>query len=263
MLVFIRLIHRNSYHYHYVLSRISCPLKYFDLVICTTHPMALEPQSSGFAELRAEVLQYCCENNVTFPHTDYPFDWPECVERPASPFPEIADCFASSISLPDETPRDEETFKQYLDQILKVSEAKRDIYDIRQLTRYKLEEPLLLRQAGSNAFRKFGPDTLQKCAASISSLQLNDENGLKITKDKGQISKALEKDSKLTVTEEHTNFLKKVIEDYNSRSFPDIILAKVLPQCPLLNSSLPLPIYPSLRLSFLITLLSQLTTCQN
>jgi hypothetical protein len=192
--------------------------------------MALKPELPGYAQALEEVREYCREKNVTFPYTEYPFDWPELISRPPSPLPQIAHCFADTPSLPQEQLDGEETLTQYLDGLSKSSGSEKDIYDIRFLSAYKLELPLLDRNSRSDGFRKFGPDSLQKCAASLLPLDLKNEDGLAIPKDNIRLGNAIAKDSELTVTEENAEYLKSILDMYNSPQCPDIVLPKVHPK---------------------------------
>src|SRR5579871_1374664 len=161
---------------------------YYDL-----HPdlMALEAHSPGNTEARDELLQYCRENDLFFPHQDYPFDWPQHISRPSSPLPDIPDCFGSHNLIADESLQYEGPSQAYLNEILTIGRVEDDIYDIRRLTHYQIELPLLLPTAATDKLRKFGPDTLQRCVASISRIPLKDDNGLDMPKDESTIFSAI------------------------------------------------------------------------
>ena len=189
--------------------------------------MALEAHSPGNTEARDELLQYCRENDLFFPHQDYPFHWPQHISRPSSPLPDIPDCFGSHNLIADESLQYEGPSQAYLNEILTIGRVEDDIYDIRCLTHYQIELPLLLPTAATDKLRKFGPDTLQRCVASISRIPLKDDNGLDMPKDESTIFSATSKDAKLLITEEEAAYFKKVISEYNTPEGSDIILDKV------------------------------------
>lgn len=190
--------------------------------------MALEPRSPGYAQAREELLEYCRENNVAFPHQEYPFDWPDCIPRALSPSPDIADCFVSSQLNPEEPEGLIELDSEYLNRIVTIHDPGIEINDIQRTKAFQFELPLLHEDAGTDNFGKYGPDTLPRCTAFLSRTPLLGENGLEFPKEQDMVKEAIAKDSKLSVTQEQAQFLKDAISQTKIQCL-DIILPKVCP----------------------------------
>jgi len=188
--------------------------------------MALEPRSPGYAQARQELLEYCRENHVAFPHQEYPFDWPDCIPRASSPSSDIAHCFISSQLNPEEPESLVEPDSEYLNRVLNIHDPGIEINDIQQTKPFQFELPLLHEDAGTDNFRKYGPDTLARCTAVLSRIPLLGENGLELPRDQDMVKEAIAKDSKLSVTQEQAQFLKDTISQTKIQSL-DIILPKV------------------------------------
>lgn len=188
--------------------------------------MALQQRPYGYAEAREELISYCHENNITSSILEYPFDWPEFIDRPDSPDPDFTDIFPASNFNFEESFDWNEDDQTYLDNILS-QEKQVDIYDTRETKQFRLELPLLHHRSGPETLRKFGPDSLKKCAAPIQTISLQGNEGLDIPLDNTEVVRAFERDSKLTANRETVEYLKDVILRYTNNKGVDIILPTV------------------------------------
>jgi hypothetical protein len=199
--------------------------------------MALQQRPPGYAEAREELLAYCHENNIISSVLDYPFDWPDFIDRPESPEPDFYDIFtAVHFDLEESLDWNEED-QTYLDNVL-TSKPKVDIYDTRETKPFRLELPLLHRRSGPEHLRKFGPDSLKKCAASLQTIPLHGDEGMDIPSDNTEVTRAIEKDGKITANQEQVDYLKDIIFRHTHDKCVDIILPKVSKACISLKASL-------------------------
>lgn len=189
--------------------------------------MALHPRPEGYAEEKEELLKYCGENNITFPFQDYPFAWPEVrpLSRSISPdFGKIGPIeFDPTL---EEPPHCTEELQVYLNTTLTVRENN-DLVNTRKAERFDLEL-LTYRQKGPDTLRKYGPNSLKKCATLLPKYVLHGEDGMEISKDTRDVDVAFEKDSRLTVTEDDASFLKEIISRCNNHESVEFIHSKVL-----------------------------------
>ena len=188
--------------------------------------MALHPRPEGYAEAKEELSTYCHENDITFPFQDYPFAWPEVPPPSRSPSPGFAGIISHEFDPTLEEPPDcTEEIQVYLNTTI-------TLRDITNLLNTRKFEPLDLellapRQNGPDTLRKYGPNSLKKCTALFPKYVLHGEEGMEISKDTRDVDIALEKDSKLTVTEEEAGFLKETISRYNNPRSVEFIHSKV------------------------------------
>jgi hypothetical protein len=188
--------------------------------------MALQQRPPGYAEAREELLAYCHENNIISSILEYPFDWPDFIDRPESPEPDFSDIFTALNFDFEESLEWSEDDQTYLDNVL-TSGLKVDIYDTRETNPFRLELPLLHRRSGPENLRKFGPDSLKKCAASLQAISLQGDDGMNIPSDNTEVARAIEKDGKITANQEQVEYLKDIILQYAHDKGVDIILPKV------------------------------------
>ena len=187
--------------------------------------MALHPRPEGYAEAKEGLLTYCHENDITFPFQDYSFAWPE-VPLTRSPSPSFAGIVIHDFDPTLEEPPDcTEEIQVYLNTTLTLRENK-DLVNTRKSESLDLEL-LAPHQNGPDTLRKYGPNSLKKCATLLPKYALHGEEGMEISKDTRDVDIAFEKDSKLTVTEEEAGFLKEIISRYNTHRSVEFIHSKV------------------------------------
>lgn len=188
--------------------------------------MALHPRSEGYAEAKEELLAYCDENSITFPFQDYPFAWPEGPPLSRSPSPNFAEIGRYEFdSTCEETPDCTEEIQVYLNTSLTLRKNN-DLVNTRKSEPLDLEL-LVRRQNGPDELRKYGPNSLKKCATLLPKYVLYGEDGMEISKDTRDMDITLQKDSKLTVTEEEASFLREIISGCNTHRSVEFIHSKV------------------------------------
>jgi len=188
--------------------------------------MALHPQPEGYAEGKEELLAYCYDNDITFPFQDYPFTWVEVTPPSRSPSPNLAEISAHEFEPNlEESPDCTEEIQTDLNNILTLREDS-DLVNTRKSEPLDLEV-LTPCQTGPDTLRKYGPNSLMKCATLLPKEVLCGEEGMEISKDTNDVVAAIGKDSKLTVTEEEAVFLTEIITRYNHERSVDIIHTKV------------------------------------
>jgi hypothetical protein len=186
--------------------------------------MALQRSSEYFKE-RAVLLDYCRENNLCRPIQQCPFIWPSREQRLASPEPDFIDVFPSFADPLEESLS---ALGAHLDEYLILQVSDEDVYDIRRTSHLRLEMPLLHNfRAGSQTLRKFGPDSLKKCSASLPKEAIHDnDGGMDIPKDNDETVQVFEKDKKITVNVEAASYLRDNIHRYTREQCEDVILCK-------------------------------------
>src|SRR6202011_4810709 len=174
--------------------------------------MALEQRSAGYAKGRAALLAYCRENDIFRSIHEYAFEWPSRDSCEPSPPPDLNDVLPSFDPLEDEL-----VSETRLDIHPDVVPFKDDIYDTGRTHHLRLEMPLLNYGTGwaHDALRQFGPDPLMKTAASIPPELIDDEEGgMVIPRETSEYSRMLERDMKITVTQDQANHLQDSIHRY-------------------------------------------------
>jgi hypothetical protein len=189
--------------------------------------MALQQRPPGYTEAREELLAYCRENNnIVSSFLDYPFDWPDFIDRPESPEPDFCDIFTALNFDLEESLEWSEEDQTYLDTVF-TPKPNVNIYETRETKPFRLEWPLLHRRSGPEYLRKFGPDSLKKCAASLQTIPPQGYDGMDIPSDGTEVTRAIEKDGKITANQEQVGYLKDIISRATHYKCVDIILPRV------------------------------------
>jgi len=189
--------------------------------------MALEQQPADYDQMRESLVTYCNENNVISPYDEYPFAWPDCISRSVSPFLDITDCFpfARPIS-PERFVRREQDLID--PNSLATCVTHEDLVSICETKAFRLETPLLHHNAGLDYLRKYGPDSLRKCAANVPKLCLEGDDGMELPQDDTDVIKAFERDGQISATQEQVDYFKNIMGQIMRKDSDDVILPRVV-----------------------------------
>jgi len=173
----------------------------------------------------ADVYAYCLEHSLTHPLEAYPFSWPSPPNSPpSSPSPVLSGCFPPPLLL-DDSPTFPSDTESNLTSFLHLNPLP-EIYDIRHIHRYKLEQPLLPGQrTGPNHLRRYGPKSLPQIPP-FPLIKLSKSDGMNIPST-DEVDRSIKRDGKLTVPKLEAGFLGDMIYMINHPKVVDIVLQKV------------------------------------
>jgi hypothetical protein len=183
-----------------------------------------QPPPLEYAEQRAALQAYCHKYNISRPIPDYTFEWPAQSDHQSSPSPDISAVWPSVPAV------DEEALEGNVYELPSISLSRDNIYDSRITNGLRLELSLLPLKSGPEMLRKFGPESLKKCSASIPTEVIDErDGGMDIPTDTDKITESLKKDMRITVTQDQAGYLREIIDRYTQDTSVDVILSKVTP----------------------------------
>jgi hypothetical protein len=178
-------------------------------------------------DAKQQLLTYCEENEIVHPFQDLPFEWVQAISVPDSPPPSLTDALSmTQLRFDDQPFNGESRPEDYLTQALTLGKGG-DILELRTWPSTDLEF-LTPFQHGEDAFRRYGPINLKKCALFVPKETLKGERGMEISNDRSELDQAIIKDSRLAATQEDAGFLKSIVSEHVKPTPPDIVLPKVL-----------------------------------
>lgn len=176
-------------------------------------------------QAKADILTYCYENDIAFPIEEYPFEWPHLQPRSPSPDEEFVEGILASpnITLDEELKYDIDP--QYIDEVHK---EPTDLLFVSRVNDFRYETPLLPVKIGPDELRSYGPPNMKTLATSLCKECPKSQREMAVPADTKEVmTLALQNDARMTVVQQHANYLKDVISTYNDHQGVDFVHTKV------------------------------------